>query len=173
MSENRKLHVIMLRTAAVLLFLVLLSTGMVAGRYARYVSSSSGEDLARVAKFTVSQSVLLGETDLTETIPVPEIKPGDTVEFFIKVEHDTETAVRNTIEVTNLYGNLPLTFSLQETGTTQPLSVSPFVFDYGPGTFTKDYTLFIHWPESQDESDTDYIGMVDLLSISITSEQID
>ena len=152
-----ELHTIVLRLAAVLLSLVLITTGMVSGRYARYVTSASGSDSARVAKFTVTQSILQGETDLAQTIPMPEIKPGDTVVINIVLEYDTEVAVRSTVDVQSLYSNLPLTISVQEKGTLS--------------SHTKEYEAAITWV--QGSNDVDYIGMVDLITITVTSEQVD
>lgn len=166
--EKLELHTIVLRLAAVLLSLVLITTGMVSGRYARYVTSASGSDSARVAKFTVTQSILQGETDLTQTIPMPEIKPGETVIIDVVVEHDTEVAVRNTIDVQSLYSNLPLTISVQEKGTGNSGSST---FTYGPGRFKKEYEAAITWVRGS--NDVDYIGMVDLITITVTSEQVD
>ena len=60
MTENRKAHVIVLRVAAVLLILVMLSTSMVAGRYARYVSSADAEDKAHVAAFVFDVNDTVG-----------------------------------------------------------------------------------------------------------------
>lgn len=56
MIENKKAYVIVLRLAAVLLILVMLSTSMVAGRYARYTSTAIGSDSIGVAKYEVSVS---------------------------------------------------------------------------------------------------------------------
>ena len=165
-----ELHTIVLRLAAVLLSLVLITTGMVSGRYARYVTSASGSDSARVAKFTVTQSILQGETDLAQTIPMPEIKPGETVIIDVVVEHDTEVAVRNTVDVQSLYSNLPLTISVQEKETLSSQS-SNFSAEYRPGTFTKEYEAAITWVRGS--NDVDYIGMVDLITITVTSEQVD
>ena len=165
-----ELHTIVLRLAAVLLSLVLITTGMVSGRYARYVTSASSSDSARVAKFTVTQSILQGETDLAQTIPMPEIKPGETVIIDVVVEHDTEVAVRNTVDVQSLYSNLPLTISVQEKETLSSQS-SNFSAEYRPGTFTKEYEAAITWVRGS--NDVDYIGMVDLITITVTSEQVD
>ena len=165
-----ELHTIVLRLAAVLLSLVLITTGMVSGRYARYVTSASGSDSARVAKFTVTQSILQGETDLAQTIPMLEIKPGKTVIIDVVVEHDTEVAVRNTVDVQSLYSNLPLTISVQEKGT-ETSGSSTFTATYGPGTFKKEYEAAITWVRGS--NDVDYIGMVDLITITVTSEQVD
>lgn len=165
-----ELHTIVLRLAAVLLSLVMLTTGLVSGRYARYVTSASGSDSARVAKFTVTQSILQGETDLTQTIPMPDIRPGETVPVTVKIDHDTEVAVRNTITVENVYSNLPLTFRIAETGTTGS-DGSTLAVEYGPGTFEKEYVISVTWVS--DGNDLNYIGMVDLLTITVTTEQVD
>lgn len=170
MGENGKLHVIMLRTAGVLLSLVLLTSSIVSGRFARYVTSAESSANARVAKFVVTQSISSKKTGQTQTIPMPEIKPGETVTIDIVVEHDIETTVCNTIEINSMYDNLPLTFRIQEAGTTDTAEV-PFTAVYGPGTYTKNYTANITWTPGS--NDLEYIGMVDLLIITVTSEQVD
>ena len=163
-------HIFVMRLAAILLSLVMLTSGMVSGRYARYVTSAAGSDSARVAKFTVTQEILQGGTDLTQTIPIPEIKPGETVTIDVEVEHNSEVAVRSTVEAKSLYHNLPLTICVQEKGT-QNSGSSQFSAVYGPGTFTKEYEAAITWARGSD--DLVYIGMVDLITITVTSEQVD
>ena len=101
---------------------------------------------------------------------MPEIKPGDTVCINVQVEHDTEVAVRSTVDVQSLYSNLPLTISVQEKGTLSSQS-SNFSAEYRPGTFTKEYEAAITWVRGS--NDLDYIGMVDLIIITVTSEQVD
>ena len=59
MRKQIKPHVFVLRLAAVLLILVMLSTSMLAGRYARYASTATGGDSARVIRF--------GDLTLTES----------------------------------------------------------------------------------------------------------
>ena len=56
MNVNRKTHVIALRAAAVLLLLVLMSTSIVSGRFARYASSATASSSARAAKYDISVS---------------------------------------------------------------------------------------------------------------------
>jgi len=170
MGENGKLHVIMLRTAGVLLSLVLLTSSIVSGRFARYVTSAESSANARVAKFVVTQSISSKKTGQTQTIPMPEIKPGETVTIDIVVEHDIETTVCNTIEINSMYDNLPLTFRIQD-AETAGAGEALFTAVYGPGAFTKTYNASITWVS--DNNDLDYIGMVDLLVITVTSEQVD
>lgn len=173
MGQKREVHTILLRLAAVLLSLVLITTGIISGRYARYVTSASGSDSARVAKFSITRSIQVdgvAAKTQTQTVPMPEIKPGETVTIDVVVEHDTEVAVRNTIEFRSVYNNLPLTISVQEKGTEPSLS-STFTAVYSPGRFTKEYEAAITWTPGS--NDVDYIGMVDLITITVTSEQVD
>ena len=81
MNENRKPHAIVLRAAAVLLILVLFTTSIVSGRYARYTSSATGHDSARVAKFRVTEEGIDGQM-----IKV-SIAPGQTVKHEIIVHN--------------------------------------------------------------------------------------
>ena len=158
MTENRKAHVIVLRAAAVLLILVMLSTSMVAGRYARYTSSASGNDSARVAKFRVTES-----GDLKTTFIV-KISPGKSVDKIITVANDSEVAVEYEIIARNEHNNLPLQFQLMDGGT--PVDAAKLA----PGK-TKDLTFRIIW-EAGYTSDS-YIGMVDAIQLTITATQID
>lgn len=82
----QKINTILMRVIAVLLMLVMLSTAAVTGRFARYISSSTGSDSARVAKFDV---------DYTLT-PVE----GKTGEFTLQVTNKSEVAVEYSVSVT-------------------------------------------------------------------------
>jgi hypothetical protein len=164
-------HIFVMRLAAVLLSLVMLTTGMVSGRYARYVTSATGSDSARVAKFTVTQqSIKYGTTDLTTMIPMPELLPGESKIVDMLVEYDTEVTVKNVISVESLYHNLPLTFRISEQNTDSSFAErAEFICE--SGKYTKAYQLTITWPA--DKNSQDYIGMVDLLEITVTTEQVD
>ena len=166
-----ELHTIVLRLAAVLLSLVLITTSMVSGRYARYVTSATGSDSARVAKFMVTQqSITRGETeDLTKTIPMPLILPGESHTVNIAIAHDAEVAVNNIIEVSST-NNLPLQFSVSDRSSQQVLG-NPASEYFAPGKHTKEYTVTISWPDTTNAQA--YIGMVDLLTIKVTTQQVD
>ena len=69
-----------------------------------------------------------------------------------------------------MYDNLPLTFRIQD-AETAGAGEALFTAVYGPGAFTKTYNASITWVS--DNNDLDYIGMVDLLVITVTSEQVD
>ena len=149
---QKNINGILMRTVVVLLVLVCLSTAMVTGRYARYYSISSATDSARVAKFEVTVS-----TQNIQSVPVL-IQPGETVNRYINVENKSEVAVALGIQVKERYGNLPLKLKYSEA---VPLA---------PGE-SKDVPLEIMWEKSI--NDSQYIGRVDLLEISLRVEQID
>lgn len=148
----KNIHVIVLRTVVVLLILVCLSTAMVTGRYARYFSSASGEDSARVAKFDVTVSSTT--TQLASVL----IQPGETAEKFFTVENKSEVAVALNFQVSNKYNNLPLEF------------LHPVSGVIAPGK-TKEVPLLVTWPAA--DNDDNYIGKVDLLEISVQAVQVD
>ena len=70
----------------------------------------------------------------------------------------------------NLSFPFSLTISVQEKGT-ETSGSSIFTAAYGPGTFKKEYEAAITWVRGS--NDVDYIGMVDLIIITVTSEQVD
>ena len=148
----RNIHVIVLRMVVVLLVLVCLSTAVVTGRYARYTSGATGSDTARVAKFEVSVSSVEAQN-----VAIP-IQPGESAKKYFTVENKSEVSVALRFDVSSVHSNLPLEF------------VHPVSDVVSPGA-TTDVPLLITWPGEY--SDDKYIGMVDLLRISVNVEQID
>jgi hypothetical protein len=101
-----------LRTVAVLLYLVLLSTWMLSGLSARFVTGGSAGDEARVAVFDITES-----STMSHQFAVT-MKPGntDSNDIRIVVKNSSETAVSYTIAF-ELGGNLPLTVAPTENQT--------------------------------------------------------
>ena len=164
MKENRKPHVFVLRLAAVLLILVALSSSMVAGRYARYTTSASGSDSARVARFEVTQT---NEDGLfTQNVSI-HVAPGLTSRNTVSVTNSSEVAVNYRINVNNTYKNLPLKFEIEVGGETHAV---PFTGTVAPNS-TATYTLLTTW-NSTDNS-IDYAGKVDLIQLALDAVQID
>lgn len=158
MNENRKPHAIVLRAAAVLLILVLFTTSIVSGRYARYTSSATGHDSARVAKFQVT------EEGISSDMLTLRVRPGYAAEHPITVHNKSEVAIEYAVHVVDSYGHLPLSLSIKDgasTGTTAILA---------PGD-TKEVKLLVYWDES--ETSDRYIGMVDLIRLTLTATQVD
>lgn len=160
MSNKRKPHVIVLRLAAVLMILVMLSTSMVAGRYARYATTGSASDSARVAKFLITQTGSLME----QSVPV-QMVPGQTVDLDVVVTNGSEVAVEYSIAAENKYTNLPLVITLLDDEENEVTAVV-----LAPGE-EKTLECKIYWDENKTLDE--YIGMVDLIHLTIQTTQID
>ena len=159
MSE--KYSAIFLRLAAVLLVLVLLSSSLVTGRFARYVTTASGEDTARVARFSVTES-----GDLMSAFNI-ELYPGASKNYTIAVQNDSEVYIAYTIVATNQSGNLPLTFEIS--GMEQDGN-SNLAGTMAPGV-NAEYTMTVRWPE--EENSPALSGKVDRILVTLNATQID
>ena len=164
-----KINSILMRTAAVLLMLVLVTSGMVSGRFARYVTTATYEDGARVARFSIV------ETGALSTMLQADIIPGARMEL-INVKNYSEVAVEFTITVDNVYRNIPLTFELKNgeqalAGTENIDGSVSFTGSIGPGQQEQQLQLYLIWTPGADS--IDYIGRVDLVEITLDAVQID
>ena len=91
--EKPSLGIIMIRIACALFCLVLISTSMMSGLYARYTARGEGTDNARVAKFIVGGE--LSPKDVTV-----DIGEGETEGLFVLVTQNTsEVAVKYDVVV--------------------------------------------------------------------------
>ena len=152
MQKNRRYHTVVMRAAAILFTLVMLSSSMIAGRYARYATADAGADGARVAAFDVRQA---GE--LTAWFSV-NLVPGDVAKKLVTVTNNSEVALIYTIEIENKHKNLPLTFNYSKTTEIAPGEV-------------KNIPVEIYWPG--DAHDPSYTGKVDILYITLRASQMD
>ena len=163
-EKQVRLGNIMLRAATVLLGMVLVSLYLVCGLYAKYTSSATGSDTARVAKFDI-----LAEGKVGEEMIGADLAPGEELNIQLKVQIKSEVAVEYTISVNNVTKNLPLTFKMGGT-----------VYE-GGGEFTERleangadlmiYNLTVSWPEEYNSSE--YAGLVDMIKVSVSASQID
>lgn len=126
----------MMRIASVLLVAVLLSTCVISGTFAKYTSTSSGSDTARVARWSIlvegTEIGVAGNTtvafDLFKTVKdtagntendvavkdgAQIIAPGTSGSFTIDIVNDSEVNAKYTITLaeTNT-GNIPLQYSV-------------------------------------------------------------
>jgi len=143
--------------AMILLCLTLISTHLTAGLYARYTTTDTGEDSARVAKFEVTETGIFVDT------MVAEILPGDSEERTIQVENKSEVAVNCTVTLTNVYNNLPIKLLINGAENTCSIPLAPGA--------TGTYNVKFDWDAP--EADLSYIGKVDLIEVQILAEQID
>lgn len=156
--DLKKFSGILMRTVAVLLILVMMSTALAAGRFARYTSSASGSDTARVAKFSVTE-----EGTLLHAFTV-SMGPGDAPETgSVTVKNDSEVTIDYTISASMLYGFLPLQFTVDGASV-------PFTGTLASGD-TATYKFKVSWPIS--ENDSSYAGKVDCVNITLITAQKD
>lgn len=166
-----------LRLAAyALLVVMIISTWMVCGLFARYTNSAQSSDSARVAKFSIDAKVT--ENGESQSHPITAVlKPGDNQTAVIEVENKSEVAVRYRVDVTNVTKNLPLDISMkkikEEDGSPEETNGESFTVDELPGEYTDKYKLTIAWPESEGNNALEKMGMVDYIKVTVTAEQTD
>ena len=166
MAKKRTTHGMVLRLAAVLLILVMLSGRLAVGRFARYTSTVTASDSARVAKFEVKETITL----LTDDIIEPLI-PGESVVRTIVVENKSEVTVKYSVSLINLTGNLPLAISLEKSGGGASASGTYDLLDVGE---TAAYNVRLYWPdELAEDRSAEYSGKIDIVRIVLTAEQVD
>lgn len=152
--------------AAVLLCLTLFSAHLTGGIYARYTTSASGSDSARVAKFEVTEA----GTVLTDSITA-DLIPGAEETRTIQVTNNSEVVVKYSVTLTNETGNLPLTVSLAKTGGEAADGADYDVLAIGESA---KYTVSLYWPTSPEANRSpEYSGKIDQVRITLTAEQMD
>ena len=165
---------IVMTAAGILLCLTLISSYLSAGMYARFVSSDTATDSARVAAFRITEDGRLSTAFSVSLVPgVPCIVP-------VQVKNDSEVAVKYSIAIKNETENLPLSFTFKVGGVTTSLIEEDGSFvntDNLAPSSDIDYTLEIHWeptanPDVNDEN-CERIGYVDMITVSLTAEQVD
>lgn len=174
MTDSRKPHVIVLRVAAVLLVLAVVSTSMVAGRFARYISTATYESGARVARFNI-----IDESSMSTDVPA-FVYPGSQESEAVVVKNYSEVSVEFTLRVECVGDNLPLFLQLkarengeetlltETSGGDNALSYCGII---GPNQRQLEYVVYIRWPEEY--NDPNYMGMVDVLRVSVDATQVD
>lgn len=150
--------------ACVLLCLVLISTYMTSGLYARYTAQGEMYDDARVAKFEVTE----GYTKFSEELKL-DIAPGETYKAAVSVTNNSEVAINYVIDINNITGNLPLKFKYRSGGG-EYKELPHSGENLAPNGTTAKYDIQIQF---DDEKAIDYMGMVDYITIELRAEQID
>ena len=146
---------------AILLCLTLFSFYFCGGLYARYTTSDSGEDAARVARFDVSEDgAYFSKNILIETAP-------GRVEREIVVTNNSEVAVAYTVTIKNTTKNIPYSFSVDDS---EPMLNECSVTCYLKPNSTERISIVAEWAE---EGALKYMGMVDLITLTISAQQVD
>ena len=161
-----------LSAAGILLCLVLVTTFLVSGLLAKFVSGDGSKGAARTAKFAVSGS------GFSETVNLDvSMKPGEHEDRSFTVTNNSEVSVRYTLTLRNTTKNLPL--QLKVGGTVQ----ADFDTDAGyvytstmPPNDGSVHSLDISlvWPDTPAENtDVVYSGQLDNIAVTVTAVQID
>ena len=161
-----RLNVILMRLVAVLLSLVLISTAIVSGRYARYTTTASGEDSARVARFLMKGDKTDVEQTMIQSFTL-KMEPGQTQRIPVFVNYKSEVALEYTLTVNRPYKDLPLVFSLSEDDTTGASSFTGTI----PAGETALFYVYAVWPATA--CSKEYIGRVDKVEFILNVAQAD
>ena len=159
-THERKLNIPMC-AACILFCLTLISIHLTSGLFARYTASDRENDSARVAKFDISENgAYFSESLLIETTP-------GSVEREIVVTNNSEVAVAYTVTIKNTTQNIPYSFSV---ASSEPTANECSVTCYLNPNSKETIKIVADWAV---EGALNYMGMVDLVEISINAEQID
>lgn len=161
MKKNNRHSNWILRLAGILFCLTLFSVHLTSGLYARYTTSASGSDSARVARFDIKQT---GE--LMQLIEL-DVWPGFTSEdYTIVLENNSEVAVAYTVSVERLTENLPLTLTIDgESGLAASGTMQANAVD------SVNYRLQIAWGSGGNDERLSY--EIDAIRVTVRVEQID
>ncbi|MBQ7035663.1 MAG: hypothetical protein IJN34_08005 [Clostridia bacterium] len=149
--------------AGILLCLTLFSLHFTGGLYAKYTAKGSGGDDARVARFNITED----RSNFSETLKI-ETTPGK-VEEKIIVTNSSEVAIAYTVTIKNRTQNIPYSFSVDNSAPSlDECSVTHYL---EPNTSSAEIPIVAEWENN--ETATNYIGMVDLIDITIHAQQVD
>ncbi|MBQ8293550.1 MAG: hypothetical protein IJX78_07125 [Bacilli bacterium] len=141
----------------ILLFLVLISTWKMTGIVAKFASTDSATDEARVAKFIYVDK----DVTFTDNITIKFDPTMASQTYQITINNTGETVVNCDVECSSL-NVLPLDISVDS---------SDFNLDCSG---TKTVTITINWDKNViDYNSYTYSNLVDLLTIKVTCTQID
>ncbi len=171
-KRNGKKANIPMRIAMVLLCLVLATMCWNSGLYARYRSTASGADSARVAKFDVD----FAGTDGTQTLAIApfsaQLSPADCfvdVGNKMLVSNNSETAVRLTFDVTDT-GNLHLLYQWMYKGEVVDSEEGVVM---APGEIMESDFLQLQAKIDPNYDSYQLHREIDMVSVSITCTQVD
>ena len=172
-----QLHTAVMQLAAVLLILVLLTTCLVTGRFARYVSSDSQTDSARIAAY-----VFRVEDNQKHFLDISSIqKPGDVIIYKFTVTNKSGSVISEVSEEfymsMELRGSLPLNVSVvcgdEKLALEANEAVTGATHVYQAAVETnRVYTMTVSWPGEENDISYSWAGLSQL-ALNIHAQQID
>lgn len=180
MKVARRKRNIPMTIAGVLLCLTLVSVWLMSGLYARYTTSDSASDSARVAAFVFDVS----DTNNTHMIDISGIqKPGDTETYAFIVKNSNGSAISEVSETYTitvaLNGSMPLTatlnkadsdlFTVSTTATGSGSNSTTGAFTPGNSSANRDtYALTVTWPSTNPYPADTYANGTGMATVTLT-----
>ena len=153
---------IMFYVGLLLVCLTFFSVHMSSGLYARYVTQASGSDSARVAKFDVTDTLLINGKTVDDFVVGGAMIPGQVTTYEYTVTNHSEVAVKISVDAKSLMGELPVIVSYE------PLTLQPNTVESVQFTFTVSLD-----PNKVKNTDLENCYKVDLVQITVIAEQVD
>lgn len=158
------------RAVWTLLSMVLISTWLLSGLYARFTTSVTGEDSARVAKFKITADTTKFVDSFSKTL-TPQSEP---LSYQLTVDNASETAVKITAFLES-EGNIPLIFTYSKDGGTEKnMTKEDGDVSFSDSLTPADnciYEIRLKWDDTRAEYA--YADGVAALRLRVTAEQID
>ncbi len=188
-----------MRIASVLLVAVVLTTCAISGTFAKYTSSTTANDSATVAKWSITlggkdiqtqkDEVTFGlfdtindsdnendETDVVDT----KIAPGTAGSFDLKVKNASEVTAKYTISFSAELNNVPLQFSTTGADNSWTTDITSLTFSDDSVAVNDDeatHTIYWKWDfEANRDTEDTTLGTTPVtatVTASITAEQVD
>ena len=154
-----------IKTVLVVLLIALLSSSLylMSNLLAKYQTSKSGSDSARVAKFEITETQGESQTQYLDCT----LSPGKTYSYPVTITNSSEVTIEYKIECKNLYNNLPLNFTIKDSNNNQKIDNLQTI-DMGN---TQTFNINIEWPS--DKNAYDYMGKVDVVEVKLIAMQKD
>lgn len=127
--------------------------------FSSYISSTVGQDTARVAKFEVTGT---GMQEIQ--INAEAMVPGSQITKQFTVQNTSEVSVELTITAELVYNKLPLQLTIES-------APSPLTRTLAVGSSEQTYNLDISWPSSQ--NNVQWAGKTDVIRLIVSAQQID
>ncbi|MBQ8606180.1 MAG: hypothetical protein IJ408_05530 [Clostridia bacterium] len=154
-----------------LIALTLISTFLLSGIYAKYVTTHSASDSARVAKFDVGEDGgMFTASYAVELDPETDETIADALTLF----NSSEVAVECVLSMES-YANLPLTYTWTENGTEHTANADDtLTLNFPPLAGQTDFDLTVGWDTASEENlSFIYRRQVDKIILNIECNQID
>ena len=172
MKKSNKKTPIVFYVGILLACLTLVSIHMTSGLYARYTTSASGQDSARVARFEVTETLEVIKADGTteNTFVVGDVlRPGVSTTYTFTVKNNSEVAVSLTVQNTK--------YTIGDEGKVSdtrydelPILVSGEAVVLQPGE-TRNVVFELIWDPAK--TDPSYGYMIDMVELTVIVQQVD